>query len=95
MFGRKSYQCDHVSTIQWVDRETLKYTHKGYSALIWVDHEPGFFNRGRIIKKSSIMNWNTVPSGALEAIDANSVYQIIECIKQYYKHINKSCRVEE
>jgi hypothetical protein len=53
---------DNGSYVEWVDRETLKYTSGDFSVLVWVDFEPGLFSGGRIIKASSIKNWDAKPA---------------------------------
>ena len=60
---------DDGSLIEWVDKETLKYSEGEFSVLIWVDFEPGFFSGGRIIKSSSILTWDKKPSERSEMID--------------------------
>jgi hypothetical protein len=81
-------------SVEWVDRETLKYSNGGFSALIWVDVEPGFFPNGKIIKSSTIKNWKTVPEGYPELITDCEKQEIIKTIQEYYKSVNKKCRVE-
>lgn len=31
------------TTIEWPDKESLKYSDNGYVAMIWVDYGPGIF----------------------------------------------------
>jgi hypothetical protein len=82
------------SSVDWVDKETLRYTKGEFSALIWVDFEPGFFSAGRIIRSFSIAKWEAAPVGSTDEIDTESKEEIINKIKLYYKSINKKCRVE-
>ena len=90
----KSHLFDDGSTIDWVDKETLRYSENGYSVSIWVDFEEGFFNSGRIIKSSSISRWNSYPEGHSEAIDANKKQEIIMKVQQYYHSKNRKSRVD-
>jgi hypothetical protein len=93
MFNRKKIFEDG-SSIEWVDKETLKYTESGFSVHIWVDFEPGFFSNGRIIKSSSIKTKDSLPWSSSTFIDENKKREIIEKIQKYYKSMNKKCRVE-
>lgn len=83
------------SSIEWVDKETLKYSEKEFSVLIWVDYyKAGFLTYGRVIKASSIVNWNTRAEGSLEMINTSKKYEIIVKIQSYYKSLNTKYRVE-
>lgn len=83
------------SSIEWVDKETLKYSEKEFSVLIWVDYyKVGFLTYGRVIKASSIVNWNTTAEGSLEIINASKKHEIIEKIQQYFKSLNAKYRLE-
>ena len=83
------------SKVEWVDRETLRYSEDPKSVLIWVDFEPGFFSRGRIIKASSIQQWESVDTQEASTITNEKRTDIIEKIKKYYKRFRKPCRVED
>lgn len=85
---------DDNSIVEWVDKETLKYTEGAYSVLVWVDFEPGFFSNCRIIKSSSISTWKTKPDDSSEEIDGDKRQEIINKIKKYYTSFKKKCRVE-
>jgi hypothetical protein len=82
------------SCVEWIDRETLKYSKESFSVLVWVDFEPGFFSGGRIIRTSSIKEWDTKPEGTTGLIHKVTKQNIINRIQEYYKSINKRCRVE-
>jgi hypothetical protein len=82
------------SQIEWVDKETLRYSENGYSVLIWVDFEAGLFKSGRVIKLSSLSNWQTRPKDKSDIIDELKKNEIVEKIKHYYKSMGKKCRVE-
>lgn len=85
---------DDGSSIEWIDKETLKYTDNGYSVSIWVDYEPGFLNNDRIIKSSSLLHWEVKPDEMPNVIDEKKRIEIIEKIKQYYNAKGIKCRVE-
>ena len=86
---------DDGSSVEWVDKETLKYVEGDFSLLIWVDFEPGFFSNGKVIKASSMKTWNTTPKDGNKIIDDKKRQEIIEKIQQYYKKYWKKSRVEE
>jgi hypothetical protein len=82
------------SSIEWVDKETIKYIEGKFSLLIWVDFAPGFFSNERIIKTNSMKSWNTTPESGNKLIDDKKRQNIIEKIHQYYKSFNKNIRIE-
>ena len=84
---------DDGSSVEWIDKETIKYTEGDYSLLIWVDFEPGFFSYGRTIKSASIETWDTKPRGESKLIDENKKQDIIDKIQRYYKSFGKRCRI--
>lgn len=86
---------DDGSVVEWVDKETLRYTNGSFSVLVWVDFEPGFFSTGRIIKASSIKKWDTFPNGDIETVNDMQKRDIIERIQKYYESRNRRSRVEE
>jgi hypothetical protein len=67
------------SSIEWEDKETLKYIEGDLTVFIWVDYEPGFFSRGRIIKSFSMSR------GFSESFETNKKQEIIEKVKRYFK----------
>jgi len=86
---------DDGSSIEWIDKETLRYSEKEASVLIWVDYyKVGFLSYGRVVKTSSIMNWNTQLNGSSKIIDANKKQEIIEKLQLYYSASNTKCRIE-
>ena len=91
----KSYLLDDGSVIEWVDKETLRYTESGSSVLIWVDFEDGFFSSGSIIKSSSIVRWDRRPEGCPDAIGMDKRKEILAKVQQYYQSQNRKCRIEE
>lgn len=89
----KTYSFDDGSVIEWVDRETLRYSEGNFSSLIWVDFEPGIFNSGRIINSSSIVRWERSPPGSPEDIDMDKRKEILSKIQLYYQSQHKKCRI--
>jgi hypothetical protein len=83
------------SSIEWVDKETLRYRDSAGSALVWVDFETGMFSKGRIIRASSIKLWESPTSTGVNHIDATQKEQIIAKVKSYYASHNVPCRVED
>lgn len=89
----KIYSFDDGSSIEWIDKETLRYRQGECFALIWVDFEPGIFNSGRVLKGSSLRNWE-MPEEHSEEIDADNKREIIAKVQEYYRSQNVKCRVE-
>jgi hypothetical protein len=90
----KPHLHDDGSVIEWVDKETLRYTENGFSVSIWVDFEPGFFNSRRIIKSSSIVRWDIRPEGCSDAIGMDKRNEILAKVQQYYQSQNRKFRNE-
>lgn len=84
---------DDGSSVEWVDKETVRYSEGEFSVLIWVDFEPGFWSSGRVIRSSSIKNWSATPTGCSATIDAEKKREIIDKIQRYYGSLKKKCRV--
>ena len=91
----KKFLLDDGSVLEWINRECLRYTENGFSVLIWVDYEAGFFNSGRILKLSSLAAWNSKPEGSVSTIEAKKKQEIIAKVQQYYQSDNIKCRIEE
>jgi hypothetical protein len=72
------------SFIEWADRESLRYTEPGYVALLWVDYEPGFFNRGRVLMMKSLCRWHEAPAGEPLELSSNKQEEIVEKVRKYY-----------
>jgi hypothetical protein len=85
MSSNKVHVFEDGSSIEWIDRETLRYRKGDFSVSIWVDFAPGFFVKGRILAQSSITNWATKPDGAPSLIDGEQRNEIIEKIQEYYR----------
>jgi hypothetical protein len=80
--------------IEWIDRENYKYLENGYSVLIWVDTEPGFFNSGRVIKATSITKWDVAPAELGFDISTEEKLKIIDKLSQYFDLKNQKYRIE-
>ena len=89
------YLFNDGSSIEWINREGLKYIENGFSVLIWVDFASGFFSKRRIIKLSSIKYWNNKPNGCSDVINKNKKKEIISKAQQYYQSQNRKCYIEE
>ena len=85
---------DDGSSIEWVDKETLRYMEGDLSALIWVDFETGLFSSGRIIKSSTLSHWEQADGKDLEPIDGLKKQEIIKKAKKYYEKHGKTCQIE-
>lgn len=86
---------DDGSSIEWVDRETVKYINGHFAVNIWVDFEDGFFSTGRVIKPSLITKWDTVPTGHPILINDDAKKGIVNKLIEYYRSNNRKCRLEE
>jgi hypothetical protein len=95
MFLNKPHVFDDGSSILWVDRETLRYTQDGRSALVWVDYAPGLFNGQRIIRISSLDKWERRPENTLAEIDDESRSRIIDKVFRYYEARGTRVTLEE
>lgn len=85
---------DDGSSIEWEDRESLQYREvDGHIALIWVDFEPGFFSRGRVLMIESLDKWHTVPEGRSLDLSNEKREEIIAKVRKYYGR--KPLRVSE
>jgi hypothetical protein len=91
---RNVFMLDDGSSIQWVDKESLAYKENGFEVTVWVDFEPGFFSRGRILKLSSLGSWSKWPDTGSNVIGREKRDEIIEKVKKYYSAQNKPLRTE-
>ena len=80
--------------IDLIDRETLAYRSIGYSVLVWVDFEEGFFSRGRVVHTDSIQWW--VDSGLNNVRPVTEVERdaIISAVQLHYSQERRPCRLE-
>ena len=82
------------STMEWIDRETLRYVEGNLSVAIWTDFEPGLFSRGRVVRASAIKRWSTPPGTEMSPIDDATRERVIQKIRLYYDHRGRKCRIE-
>lgn len=85
---------DAVS-IEWVDRETFAYIAGNEKVLVWVDYEPGFFSRGRIIHKDSIKSWVSGGGTELRPVSEPEKALVISAIIESLRLKKRPCRVEK
>jgi hypothetical protein len=90
----KLHAFDDGSSIEWINRETLKYGENGFSVSIWVDFEAGLFKSGRIIRASSLKSWTTWPDGSSETISTEKRNEILAKVRNYYQSRKVKSRVE-
>lgn len=79
----KSVSFENGVVITTEDKETIRYEDGGKVALAWVDHEPGFFKRGRIIRLSSLEHWKNSSCQDQRRISDEDQRKIIEMITRY------------
>jgi len=84
---------DDGSVIEWIDKETLRYSEGGYALNIWVDFEPGFFSSGRIVQAALIKDWSATPPGVASTISAAKRQDILDKVKKYYDANKRKCRI--
>ena len=90
----KKYMCKNGALIEWVDKETIRYTKNGFSVDIWVDFEEGFFKRGRILKSESIVLWEKTPNECTTQISDLEKLELISSVNEYYDNFKIKFRVE-
>ena len=74
--------------------ETLAFRSNGLSVLVWVDFEPGFFDRGRVIHADSISQWVDGQSNVVRPVTGPEREAIISAVQQYYAQEGRTCRLE-
>ena len=95
MFKKKNKPFETLgATVEWVDRETVRYTDNGNSTLVWVDYEPGFFSSGRVLRTESISKWQAHPSGTVAEIDAASRQRIEAAVIAYFNSQGVQCSLQ-
>jgi hypothetical protein len=82
------------SSIDWVDRETLRYSKGEYSALVWCDFGEGFFSSERIIRTDSLLNWEKAPQGESPMISSVWKQTILSRVANYYDSHGKKYKFE-
>lgn len=85
MDGKKPFRFDDGTTIEWVDRETLRFSDGDFSALIWVDFGPGLFSRERVLDVSRLKNWTTTPKGVSTSLTETDRDKILRRVEEYYR----------
>jgi hypothetical protein len=93
----KTFNLPDGSQITWIDRETLEYSETGRSTLVWVDYGPGLFSKKRVLRTSSILEWNPATragSVAMEITPADRA-RIIRAVSDYYEAEGVNLIVEE
>lgn len=91
----KSYKVIDGGIIEWIDKETLRYSEGLYSVSVWVDYAAGIFNDKRIVRLSSIKHWDTKPQDASDLVTKAQQQRIIKGVQQYFLAQGKMCTVEE
>jgi hypothetical protein len=94
MQDKKAFHFDDASSLEWIDRETLRYSENGHEVSIWVDYESGLFKRGRVVKASSIVRWDSKPPEEPASISPEIRENILSRVEQYYKSLGVACRIE-
>lgn len=82
-------------TVQWVDRETVRFVDGNRSALIWVDVEAGFFSHGRIIHVASITKWEDTGTGSGDPINSAERDKIVSVVLNCFHRQRVPCRVDD
>ena len=80
--------------IDSIDRETVAYRSGGLTVLIWVDFEPGFFSRGRVIHTDSIERWLDSGSNEVRPVTEAERDTIISAVQLHYAQERRPCRLE-
>lgn len=81
-------------TIEWVNRDAIRYTEGGYSVLVWVTSEPGFLRRRRVIQSSCLLEWENAPGLESTVIEPCQRERLIGEIRKYFLRQKVRCRVE-
>lgn len=84
---KKTVKFDDGSSIIWKDRESLRYEDAFHVALIWLDFEPGFFKRGRVLRLESLARWHAYPAGSREAIQPEERAEIVKKVRSYMRGV--------
>lgn len=90
----KKYMCKNGALIEWIDKETIRYTKNGVSVDIWTDFEKGFFKRGRVLKSESIVCWGNTPNECTTKISDLEKSELINAVNEYYDNFKVKFRVE-
>lgn len=90
----KKHICKNGALIEWIDKETIRYTKNGFSVDIWVDFEEGFFKRGRVLKSESIACLGNTPNECTTKISDLEKLELISAVNEYYDNFKVKFRVE-
>jgi hypothetical protein len=71
-------------TVEWANREAVRYSKNGYSAIVWCDFESGFFSRGRVIMLASIEFWESHPPNTSPKITHVERERIVSYVQRYF-----------
>ena len=83
------------TTLEWIDRETIRYTEGQSYVDIWVDFAPGFFSKGRVLRKSSLEQWTETPDSTSSQFDSKKLAEIIDKVQQYYDALGVSLSIAD
>ena len=72
------------SFVECINKEGYQYSEGPRSLLVWVDFAAGWFNRGRVIKLSSLRQWDKVPTGEERSISVTKRQEIVEKLRIYF-----------
>ena len=79
------FRFEDGSAIEWVDRETLRYSEGEFSLLIWVDFGPGFFSRSRVLDVSRLKTWTTKPATTSPSLTDADRERVLRKVADYYR----------
>lgn len=82
------------TTLEWLDRESLKYTDNGYVVIIWVDYGAGLFKVKRKLKTESLSEWNEIPENGTKEIGEYKKKEIILKVQLYYALQKVKCEID-
>ena len=94
MIISKIYKFYDGTSMEWLDKESLKYTENDHVAYIWVDYGSGIFKVNRVLKTEFLNEWKVHPQNSTNYIDENKKKEIILKVQLYYALHNVKCEVE-
>ena len=71
------------SKLSWESKETLIYEKDNQMVSVWFDFGPGLFSKKRIVKMSSLKNWQVCPIGITTEISSVEAADIVSKIKVF------------
>lgn len=90
----KNFTCKDGALIEWIDKETIRYTKNSFSVDVWTDFGAGFFTRSRVLKSESIVYWRNTPNASITKINDSEKLEIIDAISEYYNNFKVKFRIE-